>query len=379
MRWVTYFPEIHNVHLTKDVGLLPYHMGLLPGVEATLVGRFSETEYPALETEVRGLHTVHLEFKGNAAFLDRAFTDYLKENAPQIDVLQLYHLSRHTLIYGLYYKRFNPNGKLYLKLDGYNDHFRSRKRYARGVVKNALLKATERRFMRAVDLVSIENTEGVKIVSDTYPVLGEKLFYLPNGANDFYIDRCTEPSMAKEKLMMSAGRAGSPEKNYELLIAALPFLRLGDWKIEVAGPRTPEFEEKWREAREKFPEEAAKIAFLGNITDRKLLYEKYARSSVFFLPSRFESFGISYAEALYTGNVLVGHKGMYAYDDLSAKGDFGTYYTDNDPAGFAEALNGAAVLSQASGVTEKAALHARDRFAWSTIIGRLCERLKGLD
>lgn len=376
MRWVTYFPEIHNVHLTKDVGLLPYHMGLLPGVDASLVGRFSEQEYPALDTEVQGLHTVHLEFKGDAAFLDRAFTDYLKAHAAQIDVLQLYHLSRHTLIYGLYYKRFNPSGKLYLKLDGYNDHFRSRKRYARGVVKNALLKATERRFMRTVDLVSIENTEGVDIVAGTYPMLGEKLFYLPNGANDFYIDRCVEQPAPKEKVMMSVGRPGSPEKNYELLIDALPYLRLNGWNIEVVGPCTPEFLGKWREAAEKYPEQAARIAFVGEITDRKLLYEKYARSSVFFLPSRFESFGISYAEALYAGNVLVGHKGMYAYDDLSGKGVFGTYYPDNDPAGFAEALYSAAALSQEAGISEKAALNARAQFAWSTIIERLSDRLK---
>ena len=373
MRWVTYFPEIHNVHLTKDVGLLPYHMGLLPGVEASLVGRFSKPEYPALDTEVRGLHTVHLEFKGNAAFLDRAFTDYLKEHARQIDILQLYHLSRHTLIYGLYYKRFNPNGKVYLKLDGYNDHFRSRKRYARGVVKNALLKATERRFMRAVDLVSIENTEGVDIVAGTYPMLGEKLFYLPNGANDFYIDRCVEQPAPKEKVMMSVGRPGSPEKNYELLIAALPFLRLDGWRIEVVGPCTPEFLEKWREAQTKFPEQTAGITFVGEITDRKLLYEKYARSSVFFLPSRFESFGISYAEALYAGNVLVGHKGMYAYDDLSGKGVFGTYYPDNDPASFAEALNEAVLLSQKEGIVAYAHACGQSDFAWSGIVERLVQ------
>lgn len=378
MRAVTYFPVIHNVHLTKDVGLIPLHLGKLPGTEALLAGHFPDEDYPALRTEAEGLAVHRLPDKGKSAFLDRAFLIYLKKHAREIDVLQLYHLSRDSLIYGIYYKRYNPGGLLWLKLDAYNAAFEEPKRYSRAPVKDGLLRMAEKKFLRKADLVTVENRAGVEVILNTYPQLEGKLMYLPNGANDRYIEECTR-GISKEKLILSVGRPGSPDKNYELLIAALPHLNLPEeWRIEVVGPCTSEFEAAWRVAEARYPEAAARITFTGALSDRAEMYRKYARSAVFFLPSRVESFGIAYAEALINGNALAGHAGMYAYPDLCDGGTYGTFFSDNDPVSFAKALRDATEMRAAPGFAEKAREYAEENFAWSEIAAGVWECIQSI-
>lgn len=376
MRWITYFPEIHNVHLTKDLGLLPFYMQEVAGYDAALVGRFPEEEYPALEGEMKGLETISLGDKGTWFFAEKASVHYLKNHAKEIDVLNLYHLSRHTLVYGYFYKRANPKGKLYLKLDAYTSHLKKRKRYARNPIKNEILKYLERRFFKMVDLISVESTPGLAAALKTYPKLREKLFYLPNGCNDLYLKKQFPILPEKENVILSVGRMGSADKNYELLFRVLPFLEIGDWKIRIVGSITPEFEAKWQEAAEKYPGAASKVEFIGLFTDRKKLYEEYAKAKVFFLPSRVESFGIAFAEALYFGSVIVGHKGMSAYGDLSANGKYGVYYEDNDPKSLAEALNRAIAISEKPGTQKEIESHAAENFYWSSLVKKLGGRLK---
>ncbi len=377
MRWVSYFPEIHNIHLTKDVGLLPYYMNELAGYDAALLGRFPEKDYPALRGEVKGLEIIQLEDRGTISFLERAAMDYIKNAAKQIDVLQLSHLSRHTLLYGLLYKRHNPQGQLYIKLDAYNDELRTRKLYARSKFKNAILARFEKRFFKVVDLISIENTPGLEIALDTYPEWADKLIYLPLGANDRYLKKHFQKSVIKENLIISVGRIGRPEKNYELLIRSLPFLKLGDWKMILIGPVTPEFQKTWSEVSTSHPDIADRIKFLGNVSDRLILYGYYQRSRVFFLPSRVESFGIAFAEALYFGNVLVGHEGMFAFGDLSANGRFGEYFQDDDPQSFAEAIHQSIIRTSTNEtqLSEEISGHAAANFHWTGIADRLNEAL----
>src|SRR5690606_7881788 len=243
---------------------------------------------------------------------EKASVHYLKNHAKEIDVLNLYHLSRHTLVYGNLFKKNNPKGKLYLKLDAYTSHLKKRKRYARNIIKNIALKWLEKEFFKNVDLVSVESREGLEAARNTYPHLSSKLFYLPNGCNDIYLKKNFTKPVEKENTILSVGRPGSPDKNYELVLAALPYLDLGNWTIKIAGPVSEEFKEKWEVASQAYPVQASKVEFLGNFTNRQKLYEEYASAKVFFLPSRFESFGIAFVEALYFGCVLAGHKGMSA-------------------------------------------------------------------
>jgi glycosyltransferase involved in cell wall biosynthesis len=372
MHWVTYFPKFERIHLTKDVGLIPYYAGL-NGYDALLLGH---SDRPVLvPDEVGGLGVELLEEKRKLFFLDRAFLDWLKTNAKSVDVLHLFHLSRDTIFYGAYYKRLNPDGKLYLKMDAYNDHLLSRKRYASNPIKNALLKRTEKEFFRQLDLATIENKKGCELAVKTYPELSEKLDYLPNGCNDLYLKEHFGKRRSKEKIILSVGRLGSPDKNYELLLTSLPLMELPDWKWQIVGPIDPDFQTKIDAFFEEHPDWREKIAFLGAISDRIELYKLYSEASVFFLPSRFESFGISFVEALYFGACLVGHDGMYAYSDIAKEGEFGCYFKDNDPESFVTAIRDATEKSKAPDFAEKASQYGRHSFSWSNLSKELIAKL----
>ena len=372
MRWVTYFPKFGRIHLTKDVGLIPFYANH-HGYESTLLGHSDAVI--SIPDEVEDLKLELLEEKRPLFFLDRAFLDWLKANAKSVDVLHLFHLSRDSIFYGVYYKRLNPKGKLYLKMDAYNDHLISRKRYARNPIKNSLLKRTEKDFFRQLDLATIENREGMSLAAETYPELSPMLEYLPNGCNDDYLGKHFSAPPVKEKIMLSVGRLGSSDKNYELLLAALPQLQLPDWEFAIVGPISDDFQLKIDEFFTSHPEWRDRISFMGAISDRKELYNLYSKASVFFLPSRFESFGISFVEALYFGACLVGHKRMYAYRDISKDGEYGCFFEDNDPTSFARAIEEAASKSLERNFAKKASEHGQNSFSWSKLIEKLIAKL----
>ena len=368
MHWVTYFPKIANVHLTKDLGLIPLYMQRIGGYRSSLVARFPHENYPALEGEAEALHTHELTDAGNIGFLDKSFLRYLRENASKIDVLNLFQLSRDNIFYGLAYKYFNPSGKLYLKLDTYNQHLQERKAHARSRFKRKILQTAENRFFQKLDLVSVENSKGYALALDAYPQWKGKLIYLPNGCNDYYLKQHFQPPFAKENIVLSVGQPGSEVKNYDLFLHALKHLKTpANWRFRIVGPISDDFKARWEESRQKQPKWAARVEFTGQITDRLSLYEEFARAKVFFLPSHFESFGLVYTEALYFGCVLVGHKAMSAYDDLSLSGKYGTYFKSNQPESFARAIEAAIELSEVEGIEAEIRAHSEACFYYSKI------------
>jgi glycosyltransferase involved in cell wall biosynthesis len=279
-------------------------------------------------------------------------------------------------VYGLTYKYYHPKGKLYLKLDAYNAHLAEPKRYAKSVLKNGLFRFLEKRFLKKVDLVSVENKTGLELAKRQYPGIAHKIQYIPNGCNDLYLETHFEEIVPKENTILSVGRMGGEDKNYELVLRALPNLKLSGWKMILVGPMSETFENKWKTELAKNPSLSEVINFLGPIYDRPVLYSLYQKSKVFFLPSRFESFGISFTEAMYFGNVLVGHKGMSAYDDLTQNGAFGTYYEDNDAESFSRAILEAMKLAEKVGISEEIRLYTKKHFYWSSISDTLSSLLK---
>ncbi len=239
-----------------------------------------------------------------------------------------------------------------------------------------MLRKVERSFLNRVDLVSIENRKGVELVKKSYPELSEKLIYLPNGSNDLYLnEHFSDGIPQKENIFLTVGRPGSPDKNYELLLRALPLIDWGDWRMVVVGPYNESFRLEKQLLFREHPELVDKVEFTGPITDRSTLYDLYKRAKVFFLPSFKESFGIAYAEALYFGCALVGHSGMSAYEDLCDGGKLGTYYISDDEYALARGLYEAAQLSISDGFVDEVRHHASKHFYWSQIVAHLIKCL----
>ena len=106
--------NISDVHLNKDVGLIPYGMHKFRGYDS-FVATYINGDYPNLKYTL-GLRLEEVpKISGDYAKDSRA---WLRKNAKRIDVLNVYHMNTRTLITVLIYKLFNPKGRVYLKCDG---------------------------------------------------------------------------------------------------------------------------------------------------------------------------------------------------------------------------------------------------------------------
>jgi len=375
MRWVTFFPGVHREHLTKDVGLLPYYMNQ-NGFKSTLLTTGSGVDSAQMSIEVRSLRLKTLPDEGKRFFLEKSFLNFLDEHAKDIDVLHLFHHNRDTIFYGLKYKKLNPNGFLYIKLDAYNQHLIQKKIFSKNPFKDFYMQIQARKFYKSVDLFTIENTAGKSLAERTYPDWKTKLVYMPNGCNDFFLKSIEPETPAKENVVLSVGRLGSSDKNYELFLRSLEHIHLPGWRFRIIGPMTDEFSARLEKCKKENPKLFENVEFTGAIRDREKLYGEYSRARVFFLPSKFESFGIAFVEALYFGNVIVGHNGMAAFDDLSDQGKYGEYYEDNKPESLATSLETATKKSMIKGIEEQIKEHTRQNFYWSSLARRLSSRIR---
>lgn len=306
-RFVTLFPLSYNVHLLKDVGMIPFCLYRDYGYDATLVCFKNEEAYPALEREVKGLKLQFLPKEANYSFgkFSKHVISYLKENAKAIDILNLYHNTKETLLYGLVYKLFNPKGILYIKSDINIKKFDAQKVQW---VHPLRLRGYNWYFKHIADIVSCELPFVQEYLRMEIPVLKDKLILVTNGLDDKTVVKAGIRLFSyqeKENLIITVSRIGSPEKNNEYLIRAAAQADLKDWKVVLIGPVEPAFRQWLEQFLQQHPQLQDKVVLTGNISDRKELYNWYNRAKVFCLTSLFESFGLVFTEALYFGNYIV--------------------------------------------------------------------------
>ena len=138
MRFVTLFPPTENIHLTKDVGLLPYHLHADCGVDAS-IATYENGEYPFLLSETPGLKLEFIKKTKFGRILDGP--KYLSKTADTIDILNIYHLNLASFFYAGYFRMKNRRGRIYLKLDmDYTDLKRLKKPGPVRMIKNATLR-----------------------------------------------------------------------------------------------------------------------------------------------------------------------------------------------------------------------------------------------
>jgi hypothetical protein len=222
-RFVTIFPICEDVHLTKDLGQIPYFLHKLHGFDSKIVCYKNSKQYTNIDHEVKGLKIDFIENKGRISFLEKSVLTYIYKNAKNIDILNLYIFSKFSFVYGLLYKFLNPKGCLFLKLDGYNETFAEGNNiiHSTKTIKNYFLKLLEKKFLKKVDLITIENSDGETLVKKMYPSVSSKIMYLPVGVNNLYLhdnfNDKTRNFKEKENIILTVGRIGEPIKNHEML------------------------------------------------------------------------------------------------------------------------------------------------------------------
>lgn len=378
--FVTIFPYTENSHLIKDIGQVPYFMQQLYNYQSSLVTYKISKEYSHLEGEVKGLKLEFINNIGQFLFLEKGILRYLLKNSKHIDTLNLYHFTKHTFVYGILYKWLNPKGFLYIKLDAYNETFKSEITHSKIKTKNAFLKKLERVFLKKVNLFSIENTEGEKLFKLLYPETANKIIYLPNGVNDSFLKKnfkTINDFETKENIIITTGRIGLTVKNHEMILIGLTKVDLKDWKMYFVGPVEKKFLDFYSNLSVDFPKLKTQVVFTGEVLDRKIVYEWYNKAKIFCLTSPFESFGISLIEATYFGNYIIGTEGISSFDDITNQGAFGKKIKLNDYEGFSSALQ---KLIDNVKIMEscfnKNIEYNQQHFLWSKITDRLNNEIK---
>jgi L-malate glycosyltransferase len=306
LKFVTIFPLAENVHLIKDVGMIPCLMSREQHFDSTLVCFSNSEQMPYLNqiTTPLKIHTISRE--ENYCFGSwpaKGVLRYLIRESSSINVLMLFHNNRETRLQALLYKTLNPKGIIYIKLD-FDTREKLETRRGIGRFKGWLSQKFENIFLRVIpSLVTVESSTAYTQFLRMYPSAKRKLKVMPNGIDQEWLDArgFNEKSENKRNLVLSVGRIGSHQKNSEMLLDCIANIQVGDWQFVFAGPVSEEFRQKVNDLVCKKPELIDRIILTGNIASRLELYEWYSRAKVFCMTSRWEGFSLAMVDALYFG------------------------------------------------------------------------------
>lgn len=310
--------EFYNIHLYKDVGLVPYYLSKGYELETDII--YSNEKKVKVMEKFRNIKLKELKYYNLEKIIKKidkfkifeniSFYRYLLKEAKKIDYLMLFHLGTDKFFLIILYKFFNRKGRVYLKLDielkyikHYNQNF---KNIFRKIQKNIL-----KNILKKVDLISCETKECFDEIRESGLCnldISNKLAYIPNGFDEDYLienNIKVKKFEEKENIMITVGRIGTEQKNNEMLLNVINKIDLKDWKIYIIGPYTEEFKKYYDGFIKSNPDKKDKVILIGNIEDKNLLFDYYNRAKIFLLTSKWESFGIVLVEALRFGDYII--------------------------------------------------------------------------
>ncbi len=141
------------------------------------------------------------------------------------------------------------------------------------------------------------------------------------------------PEVARENIILAAGRFNDPLKGFDLLVKAFNFLNNTDWKLVFAGGTEEEGKYLLDFAE---PEKKGRIHFLGAVKNMDSLY---AKAGIFVMPSRSEGFPNALSEALCAGCCCVSFDFKSGPRDLIENGSNGIIVEEENCKKMAEALD----------------------------------------
>jgi glycosyltransferase involved in cell wall biosynthesis len=357
-KFLTIFPNSENVHLIKDVGMIPYTLHKEYGYDSTIAS-FENGAYPYIETEVRGLKQVFIERKLKNEILNVCW--FILMNFWKFDILQCYHLTKQSIIYLNLFKILKiislSKSVTYLKLD------------AADSIKKSEISRKVFFLSKLIDQFSIE-TKTMHELLNKKNIFGRKVNYIPNG----FCSAGKRNSISfndKGNLMITVGRIGTYQKNNEVLLLAFKdFAKVNlDWKLEVIGPVETEFQLYVEYFYSENPDLITRVLFTDNISDRELLQEKYIKAKIFVLTSRWEGFPLVFLEAIKSGCSIISTNLSSAFD-ITSNGKYGSLFDVGDHQTLTkkmlELVNNQGKLEEDCAAIQD---FAYDNFAWTKICG----------
>ena len=166
----------------------------------------------------------------------------------------------------------------------------------------AALRQSERAALVCARHVVVTSAATARLLAADYDVPAERLSVVEPGT-----DRNEVPPRESHGVVaLLAVGAVVPRKGYDVLVAALARLKDLSWRLLIAGDlgRNPDAAQRLAAdiARLGFAE---RVTMAGAVTPDRLV-ALYAAADLFVLPSRFEGYGMAYAEAIAHGVPVVG-------------------------------------------------------------------------
>lgn len=361
--FVTLFPRCENVHLTKDVGMIPYTLYKYYNYNSIIVCYKNSDKYEYLDKEVKGLKIEHLEKKYKSERFN--VFRYIVRNAKRIDILNVYHLNvKNQFLWCILYKMLNPRGEIYIKLDM---NCMSIKEASTDKKLYFLLK---RFFIRHAKVVSVESKE---IQNDLEKIYKTKVYYIPNGCYPIDLKFSTK-TLKKEKRILNIGRIGNSQKATDILMEAFrKTLDFHDWNLEFVGPIEEEFKDYIDNFFKRYPNAIGRIEFVGEIENKEMLKEKYESARIFALPSRIgEGFPLVLVEALSNGCYIITSDSVPPAQEVTNNQKFGSIAKTNDIDDLKNIiLETIEKVNFDNKLSEDIRKYAYDNFNWKTICDKL--------
>jgi glycosyltransferase involved in cell wall biosynthesis len=166
----------------------------------------------------------------------------------------------------------------------------------------ARLRTSETAALACARHVVASSTTTMRILAEDFQVPLERLSVVEPGTDQVV----KEPRTRGEAVSLLSVGALVPRKGYDVLVAALAQIRHLPWRLALVGDTT-----RSALTAQRLRDEIARHGLAGRISLRGVvsadeLASLYAHADLFVLPSRFEGYGMAFAEAIAHGVPVVG-------------------------------------------------------------------------
>jgi glycosyltransferase involved in cell wall biosynthesis len=166
----------------------------------------------------------------------------------------------------------------------------------------AALRDSERKALTVARRVIATSAATARLLTRDFAVPSDRLIVAPPGCDRVAFGH----GSASDTVALLAVGAIVPRKGYDLLIAALASLADLPWRLSIAGDCERDVATAERLASDVQRYRLGdRVDLLGVVAPRRLA-ELYAAADLFVLASRFEGYGMVYAEAIAHGLPLIG-------------------------------------------------------------------------
>jgi glycosyltransferase involved in cell wall biosynthesis len=170
---------------------------------------------------------------------------------------------------------------------------------------------SERTALSAARLVIATSPSTGKRLSKDYNVPSEWITVAPPGT-----DRGATAKGSSDVLHLLSVGAFVPRKGFDILVEALALLAELPWRLTIAGDLTRDQATVARlEAHIAQHKLAGRVDLLGSVSQERLAV-LYVSADIFVLASRFEGYGMAYAEAMGHGLPIIGTTGGATVDTV---------------------------------------------------------------